>query len=129
MSKLYVLALVVIGCGLVCAQMDLTGYEDIIKVVCVPRLSRDKKQIMDQCDKLIPKFIRTGYSGCVKEVLKITKLTKPALCYQVTDGKKLAPCVQRKEKANAKRLPAGVDVETMRRQLTAEYKTCAQKVL
>lgn len=61
MSKLIVLALVVVSCGVAYSQFDLHGYpqmERVVKTICAPGgLTPKRKHIVDECNKLIPSFV------------------------------------------------------------------------
>ncbi|CAG2112231.1 unnamed protein product [Medioppia subpectinata] len=135
MSKLVLLALLVVMCGAVAVYgvFDTLGYpqmDRVAKVVCGPHLSADKKRIVNECNKLIPSFARSAVSSCVRSVLKVNKMTKPAICYRTgPGGDKLKPCLLNRAKASAKRLPPGVDPQAMRKQLAEEYQACMIKVL
>ncbi|CAG2121844.1 unnamed protein product [Medioppia subpectinata] len=89
MSKLVIIAVIVVICGVVWADFEPENRPNMRRlapVICGSKVSDSQKKIIENCAKLLPSSVRNGYKSCVKDVLKVSKMTKPGLCYRIQPG-------------------------------------------
>ncbi|XP_054158472.1 uncharacterized protein LOC128956781 [Oppia nitens] len=127
---------VVISVGLSTAAglADLLNRPDIkrgLTHICGPNLTKQQHQAVDQCDRtVIPANIRNGFTSCVRSSLGVKKFTKPMLCYRVQPGgEKMSPCLKKKREDNRRRLPPGVNLQELQKQIFDEYQTCLKRAI
>ena len=59
---------------------------EIYRTICGNNVSKDLLDIAKECQEDLPDLVSSNFAGCVKEVFKVRRVTKPLLCYRGQSG-------------------------------------------
>ena len=86
-NMLFIVVLLVVSNLVYCQKSPrFEQMRDIYRAICGQNTSKDLLNTAKECEEDLPDLVSSNFAGCVKEVFKVRRVTKPLICYRGQRG-------------------------------------------